>query len=522
MTIANQTTQELYSGNGSNKNFAIPFAFMSGDILNELKVYLVDADGVETLQTTPTDYTLTPGGDNPTTVVFGTAPAADEFVLVKRDLAPTQNVDLINTPQYLQPKEIEKALDRLVLMIQQLKTLSASALQVGILDLEASFSAVLPPMEAGKVLQVNDDADAFIMGEAGIGPAGPTGPAGPAGADGADGVGVPPGGTTGQVLAKINGTDYNTEWVDQSGGGGAVDSVFGRTGVVVAANGDYNAGNITNTPAGSIAATDVQAALNELDTEKQPLDADLTALAGLSGTGLVARTASNTYTQRTVTGTTDQVSVTNGDGVSGNPTLAIASNPVLPGTGFVRVPVGTTAQRPGSPLGGHIRYNTDLGASGMLETYDANSSTWVTFASPTPPVNQVDLTTPSGFGSTNTTVRNFTVRDVKRGTNITDVYNNATSGVSLTALVAGIYAIVYSGEYNTGAKAAFLITKNSSALNTTPTGILAECTSQSNDGSTTCYIGYLAANDVIRPQSFTSSKANTTSATCRFSMTQIA
>ncbi len=33
------------------------------------------------------------------------------------------------------------------------------------------------------------------------------------GADGADGLGVPPGGTTGQVLAKIDNTDNNTEWI---------------------------------------------------------------------------------------------------------------------------------------------------------------------------------------------------------------------------------------------------------------------------------------------------------------------
>ncbi len=32
------------------------------------------------------------------------------------------------------------------------------------------------------------------------------------------GGGVPAGGTTGQVLAKIDGTDYNTDWIDQSGG----------------------------------------------------------------------------------------------------------------------------------------------------------------------------------------------------------------------------------------------------------------------------------------------------------------
>ena len=31
--------------------------------------------------------------------------------------------------------------------------------------------------------------------------------------------GVPAGGTTGQVLAKNSGADYDTEWVDQSGGG---------------------------------------------------------------------------------------------------------------------------------------------------------------------------------------------------------------------------------------------------------------------------------------------------------------
>jgi hypothetical protein len=40
------------------------------------------------------------------------------------------------------------------------------------------------------------------------------------GLQGANGVGVPTGGTSGQVLSKASGTDYDTEWVDQSGGGG--------------------------------------------------------------------------------------------------------------------------------------------------------------------------------------------------------------------------------------------------------------------------------------------------------------
>lgn len=33
------------------------------------------------------------------------------------------------------------------------------------------------------------------------------------------GEGVPPGGTAGQVLAKIDGADYNTQWVNQAAGG---------------------------------------------------------------------------------------------------------------------------------------------------------------------------------------------------------------------------------------------------------------------------------------------------------------
>lgn len=46
------------------------------------------------------------------------------------------------------------------------------------------------------------------------GPTGPTGPAGANGLDGADGVGIPEGGTGGQILAKIDDTNFNTEWID--------------------------------------------------------------------------------------------------------------------------------------------------------------------------------------------------------------------------------------------------------------------------------------------------------------------
>lgn len=47
-----------------------------------------------------------------------------------------------------------------------------------------------------------------------------------------------------------------------------VTSIFGRTGAVTASAGDYEASEITNTPAGNISATTVQAAIDELDSEK--------------------------------------------------------------------------------------------------------------------------------------------------------------------------------------------------------------------------------------------------------------
>lgn len=51
----------------------------------------------------------------------------------------------------------------------------------------------------------------------------------------------------------------------------SVSSIFGRTGAVGSADGDYNAAQIVVTPAGGIAANRVQAALAELDTDKAPL-----------------------------------------------------------------------------------------------------------------------------------------------------------------------------------------------------------------------------------------------------------
>lgn len=68
-----------------------------------------------------------------------------------------------------------------------------------------------------------------------------------------------------------------------------------------------------------------------IGTNVQAWDTDLDAVAGLSTTGLVTRTGSGTATTRTITGTSNEVTVTNGDGVSGAPTLSIPSTFTLTG-----------------------------------------------------------------------------------------------------------------------------------------------------------------------------------------------
>jgi hypothetical protein len=68
-----------------------------------------------------------------------------------------------------------------------------------------------------------------------------------------------------------------------------------------------------------------------------------------------------------VTGTVNQIAI------SAGPTVAIASDPVLPGSGGVVVPAGTTGQRGSSTLG-NIRYNS---TTGLFEGYNG---AWTAFA----------------------------------------------------------------------------------------------------------------------------------------------
>jgi hypothetical protein len=143
-------------------------------------------------------------------------------------------------------------------------------------------------------------------------------------------LGIPAGGTTGQVLAKASDNNYDFTWV--AGGGSPVTSVFGRTGAVVAVSGDYNTDLITESTNLYFTNARAQAAL----TATTPLVFSSGNLsinqASSSMNGYISATDFTTFTNKGAGNITSvDVSVPSFLAVSNNPistsgTIAITAN----------------------------------------------------------------------------------------------------------------------------------------------------------------------------------------------------
>jgi hypothetical protein len=113
-------------------------------------------------------------------------------------------------------------------------------------------------------------------------------------------------------------------------------------------------------------------------------------LAQIAGSGMLS-ISSGVVNPRQLTGTVNQITIADGTGASGDPTFSITDNPILPGTASVKVPSGTTGQRP-TGSNGQVRYNT---SNNVFEFYE--NGVWTSYGTGDGSVTSVAMTVPTGL-----------------------------------------------------------------------------------------------------------------------------
>ena len=159
-------------------------------------------------------------------------------------------------------------------------------------------------------------------------------------------VGNVTGNLTGNVTGTVTGNATNVDGTVaiNNGGTGATTAANARTnlGLGTVATQASNSVSITGgsiagitdlaiADGGTGASTVVQARTNlglVIGSDIQPFSNDLTALSGLGSNGIIIKTGTGSATSRTITAGTN-ISVSNGDGVAGNPTITGSSTPTV-------------------------------------------------------------------------------------------------------------------------------------------------------------------------------------------------
>jgi len=137
---------------------------------------------------------------------------------------------------------------------------------------------------------------------------------------------------------------------------------------------------------------------------------------GSGGFGLVIRAAANLPTIRVLTGTSNQITVTNGDGVSGNPTMSLPSAITLPGSLTMggSLSLGSTGQ-----IQFPATQNASAGAN-VLDDYE--EGTW----------------TPSLGGTATYTQQNGSYTKIGRSVSFNTQLNVNAIGTGSTTVVSGL------------------------------------------------------------------------------------
>jgi len=192
------------------------------------------------------------------------------------------------------------------------------------------------------------------------------------------------------------------------------------------------------------------------------LDTTLNALAAYNTNGLLTQTAADTFAGRTITGTTAQITVTDGDGVAGNPVLSFPSDILVPtvltvpNTGLHLLDTDATHDlivKPGSNLTADRTLTITTGDTDMIVNltavtdefvlaYDTGTNTWrgVAATGGTPTL----ITVANEATDTTCFVAFFTAAtgDLGPKTNANLTFNSSTGALGASSVTSGGNAVL--------------------------------------------------------------------------------
>lgn len=243
-----------------------------------------------------------------------------------------------------------------------------------------------------------------------------------------------------------------------------------------------NGGSSTSGGSGTVTSVDVTGPAAGISASGGPITSsgtislsltnDLAALEGLASTGLPARTATDTWALRTLTGTSNRLTVTNGDGVSGNPTFDISASYVGQAS-ITTLGTITTGVWNGTAIGMAYGATPTGGSAGQILTKNTGTNydySWVT---------GIDFAGTLGIGATNATTVNLgtgagntNINIGTSGTNTIQIGNsNSTVNILGTVLYENVtnlqvkdklFTVNKSGAAASGGGSGFEIEENGS------------------------------------------------------------